>query len=74
MFYLKVDEDVSKHPEKYSLISSNREVFVPGGRFREAYNWDSYWILIGMLRSGMIHSAETILLNFQTCVQRQITE
>uniref|UniRef100_A0AC35F053 Trehalase n=1 Tax=Panagrolaimus sp. PS1159 TaxID=55785 RepID=A0AC35F053_9BILA len=65
-----VDEDVSKHPEKYSLISSNREVFVPGGRFREAYNWDSYWILIGMLKSGMIHSAETILLNFQTCVQR----
>uniref|UniRef100_A0AC34G327 Trehalase n=1 Tax=Panagrolaimus sp. ES5 TaxID=591445 RepID=A0AC34G327_9BILA len=64
-----VDDDVSEHPEKYSLLPSKREVFVPGGRFREAYNWDSYWINLGMLRSGMTHSAESTLLNFQGCVK-----
>lgn len=35
-----------------SLLSIRRPFVVAGGRFREPYYWDSYWILHGLLRSG----------------------
>lgn len=35
-----------------SLLSIKRPFVVAGGRFREPYYWDSYWILHGLLRSG----------------------
>jgi len=37
---------------------------VAGGRFREFYYWDSYWILEGLLFSGMYETAKGMLLNF----------
>ena len=35
-----------------SFIEVNRTFVVAGGRFREPYYWDSYWILEGLLRTG----------------------
>lgn len=35
-----------------SLLSIKRPFVVAGGRFREPYYWDSYWILHGLLRSS----------------------
>lgn len=35
-----------------SFIPIQRPFVVAGGRFREAYYWDSYWILQGLLRTG----------------------
>lgn len=35
-----------------SFIPLNRTFVVAGGRFREPYYWDSYWIIEGLLRSG----------------------
>ncbi|KAI1075102.1 glycoside hydrolase family 37 protein [Whalleya microplaca] len=35
-----------------SFIPLNRTFVVAGGRFREAYYWDSFWILEGLLRTG----------------------
>lgn len=35
-----------------SLLSVKRPFVIAGGRFREPYYWDSYWILHGLLRSG----------------------
>lgn len=35
-----------------SFIPIKRPFVVAGGRFREAYYWDSYWILQGLLRTG----------------------
>ncbi|TLD14240.1 uncharacterized protein PgNI_04173 [Pyricularia grisea] len=35
-----------------SFIPVNRTFVVAGGRFREPYYWDSYWILEGLLRTG----------------------
>ncbi|KAI1814614.1 Six-hairpin glycosidase-like protein [Poronia punctata] len=35
-----------------SYIPINRTFVVAGGRFREPYYWDSYWILEGLLRTG----------------------
>ncbi|KAI0526081.1 Six-hairpin glycosidase-like protein [Xylaria bambusicola] len=35
-----------------SYIPINRTFVVAGGRFREPYYWDSFWILEGLLRTG----------------------
>lgn len=35
-----------------SFIPVNRTFVVAGGRFREPYYWDSYWIVEGLLRTG----------------------
>ncbi|KAH7159854.1 Six-hairpin glycosidase-like protein [Dactylonectria estremocensis] len=35
-----------------SFLPVNRTFVVAGGRFREPYYWDSYWILEGLLRTG----------------------
>lgn len=35
-----------------SFIPVNHTFVVAGGRFREPYYWDSYWILEGLLRTG----------------------
>lgn len=37
---------------------------IPGGRFRETYYWDSYWIVKGLLISGMHETVKGMLLNF----------
>ncbi len=36
-----------------SLIFLERPFVVPGGRFREMYYWDSYWTILGLLKSEM---------------------
>ena len=41
---------------------------VPGGRFREFYYWDTYWILNGLLLSGMQDTARDTLNNFLSMV------
>lgn len=35
-----------------SFIPVKRPFVIAGGRFREPYYWDSYWILHGLLRSA----------------------
>ncbi|KAG8898238.1 hypothetical protein FRB99_007577 [Tulasnella sp. 403] len=47
-----------------SLIPLNHTFVVPGGRFREQYYWDSFWILEGLLASGLYDIAKSTLLNF----------
>lgn len=37
---------------------------IPGGRFREFYYWDTYWILEGLLVCDMIKTSENIVRNF----------
>ncbi|KAF8600265.1 trehalase [Ceratobasidium sp. AG-I] len=47
-----------------SLIPLNHTFVVPGGRFREQYYWDSYWILLGLLESQLYDIANSTLQNF----------
>ncbi|KAI0698165.1 glycoside hydrolase family 37 protein [Cytidiella melzeri] len=47
-----------------SLIPLNHTFVVPGGRFREQYYWDSYWILRGLLKSQLFSIANETLQNF----------
>ncbi len=37
---------------------------VPGGRFNEMYGWDSYFILLGLLRDGEVDLARDMTDNF----------
>ena len=37
---------------------------VPGGRFNEMYGWDSYFILLGLLRDGKTDLARSMVDNF----------
>jgi alpha,alpha-trehalase len=37
---------------------------VPGGRFNEMYGWDSYFILLGLLRDGRVDLARSMVDNF----------
>ena len=45
------------------LYLENRYV-VPGGRFNEMYGWDSYFIIVGLLRNGRLDLARDMVNNF----------
>jgi alpha,alpha-trehalase len=45
------------------LYLPNRYV-VPGGRFNEMFGWDSYFIILGLLRDGRIDLAKGMVENF----------
>lgn len=47
-----------------TLIPLNHTFVVPGGRFREQYYWDSYWIVRGLLKSELFSVANETLQNF----------
>ncbi|XP_018563566.1 trehalase-like [Anoplophora glabripennis] len=66
----KVKKDVRENPDKHSLIYVPNGFVIPGGRFREMYYWDSYWIVKGLLISGMKETVRGILDNFIYLVER----
>lgn len=43
---------------------------IPGGRFREFYYWDTFWIIKGMLASKLYDSVKGMLLNFKDMLDR----
>ena len=45
-------------------------MLVPGGRFRESYYWDTYWIVLGLIATDMLDTAENIILNFAAIIDR----
>ncbi|OAG32318.1 alpha,alpha-trehalase [Nematocida displodere] len=47
-----------------SLIALNKPFIVPGGRFREIYYWDSFWIAKGLLLTGHEDMASSMKDNF----------
>ncbi|XP_050527394.1 trehalase [Daktulosphaira vitifoliae] len=64
----KIKDDVRLHPDHYSIIYVPYPVIVPGGRFREFYYWDSYWIVRGLLLSEMYSTVKGMLSNFLSIV------
>uniref|UniRef100_A0A0N5AJI6 Trehalase n=1 Tax=Syphacia muris TaxID=451379 RepID=A0A0N5AJI6_9BILA len=56
--------------DRHSLLFVPNEFFVPGGRFREFYYWDTYWIVKGLLVCGMTKTVEKILENFQHLISK----
>ncbi|XP_022617238.1 trehalase isoform X1 [Seriola dumerili] len=66
----KIHTGVKDHPELYSQIYTPHPVVVPGGRFRELYYWDSYWVINGLLLSEMTDTAYGMIQNFLYLVNR----
>jgi alpha,alpha-trehalase len=46
------------------LLYLPNKYVVPGGRFNEMYGWDSYFILLGLVRDGRLDLARGIVENF----------
>eukprot|EP01083_Nonionella_stella_P268175 906376_1 len=69
--YREVNKNVSEHPYRYSFIPLRHPgIFVPGGRFREIYYWDTFWIIQGLLCCGMIESSIKLVENLADLVDR----
>src|SRR5690554_6065934 len=49
------------HP--HGLLYLPEPYVVPGGRFNEMYGWDSYFIVVGLLRDGRIDLAKAMTDN-----------
>jgi alpha,alpha-trehalase len=57
------DVQPTELPVEGLLYLPNRYV-VPGGRFNEMYGWDSYFILLGLVRSGRNDLARGMVENY----------
>ncbi|MEA3277095.1 MAG: trehalase family glycosidase [Pseudomonadota bacterium] len=53
-------DDIDEH----GLLYLPEPYVVPGGRFNEMYGWDSYFILVGLLRDGKTELARFMVDNF----------
>lgn len=53
-----------------SVIPLPEPFVVPGGRFRELYYWDSFWILEGLYVSGMCETAGSMITNYLWLLER----
>ena len=49
----QIKKEVKDKEDLYSIIYVENPMIVPGGRFREFYYWDSYWVIRGLLMSEM---------------------
>ncbi len=46
------------------LLYLPNKYVVPGGRFNEMYGWDSYFIILGLIRDGRVDLAKGMVENF----------
>lgn len=65
----RVDPAVVQQPERYSFVPVPNGFIVPGGRFKELYYWDSYWIVRGLLISNMVETAKGMIENLLYLVE-----
>ncbi|XP_066246695.1 trehalase-like [Euwallacea similis] len=66
----KIADSVFENPNRHSLIAVPNGFIIPGGRFREFYYWDTYWILEGLIISDMVDTAKGMLQNFLSIVNK----
>lgn len=66
----QVSHQVIEHPEIFSLIPIPHRFIIPGGRFKEYYYWDTYWIVKGLLLSDMLETARGMVENLLSMVER----
>ncbi|CAJ0582729.1 unnamed protein product, partial [Mesorhabditis spiculigera] len=59
----QIKGDVNANPSQYSLLYVPHEFIIPGGRFREFYYWDAYWIIKGLLASEMHRTVRNMIDN-----------
>ena len=49
---------------EHGLLYLPKPYVVPGGRFNEMYGWDSYFIVLGLLRDGRVALARDVVDDF----------
>ena len=66
----RIHPDVYAHPDRHTLLPLRHDrMVVPGGRFREFYYWDSYWIVRGLLLCNMTSTARMVVENLAGMVE-----
>lgn len=65
----KISDEARQTPAQSSLIVVPNPFIVPGGRFREYYYWDSYWVVNGLLICGMKDTVKGMIDNFVALVK-----
>ncbi|TGZ50282.1 trehalase [Temnothorax longispinosus] len=66
----KINNDLVVNPQRHSLIYVNNTFIIPGGRFKEFYYWDSYWVIEGLLLCDMPVTVKGMIENFLSMVDR----
>ncbi|KAL2721876.1 trehalase-like [Vespula maculifrons] len=66
----KIKPIVTEHPDRHSIIYVDNAFIIPGGRFKEFYYWDSYWVIEGLLICGMNNTVKGMINNFLSMVDR----
>jgi alpha,alpha-trehalase len=59
----------TNHENFSSFIDVPHPFVVPGGRFREFYYWDTYFTMLGLVRSNEIELINNMLDNFAYLIQ-----
>jgi alpha,alpha-trehalase len=64
--YIEFRDLPAAHDEltEHGLLYLPHPYVIPGGRFNEMYGWDSYFILLGLLRDGETELAKNMTDNF----------
>ncbi len=60
----QLEHDTRTAPRYSSALPVPRPYVVPGGRFRELYYWDSYFIVLGLMQSGRQDLAQDMISDF----------
>lgn len=66
----KIDPAIEQHTSRYSLLYVPNSFIVPGGRFREFYYWDAYWIIKGLIASDMYNTTRSMIRNLASMVDK----
>lgn len=66
----KLLKDFSNPSEMSSLLRLPNKHMVPGGRFRECYYWDSYFVIEGLLIENRLDIIEGMISNFAHLITR----
>lgn len=66
----KVKVEVKEKSDQYSLLYTPNGFCIPGGRFRELYYWDTYWIVNGLILSDMVETARGVIENIVYLVNK----
>ncbi|XP_044253279.1 trehalase-like [Tribolium madens] len=66
----KIKKEVIDNPGLFTLLPVDNGFVIPGGRFKEFYYWDSYWIIKGLLVSQMNQTVRGMLDNFLSIVDK----
>lgn len=66
----RIKKHILEENSRYSIIPVPNGFVIPGGRFKEFYYWDSYWIIVGLLLSDMVKTVKGMLENFLWLVNK----